>query len=335
MPIFDVGYRHWKGRLSPLWRRWWPITRTGAALAYESKAVKRIIFLAWMPTLWFSVLFFAVAALTEPKTEEEKDRGSWMEHRVREFVGRDITESFVERPEQYRLLIWSYAFERLLRYTQIVAVALLIAIVGPGLIANDLRNKSYLVYFAKPITLGEYLLGKAGVVLGYVSLLTLLPALALYLISICFSPSMAVIAQTMTIPLKIFLSFLVIAIPSTALILFFSSMTRDGRIASFMWIMVWVMGALGVEMLRDLPGARRESWPILLSPWHNMTTVIHHIFDFSGIMAQMGLLTGRHSPVRELLTQTDPWAPSLAVLSIVTVVCLAGAYRRVRAPLMI
>lgn len=333
MPIFDTGYRHWQGRLSPLWRRWWPITRNGFTLSYESKAVKRLIFFAWMSVLYFGWIFFIVGYVTEPPKEDGKD--DWIRSSFNHYIGSAVASDFTDHPEKYRSLVWAYTFNQFGRYAQMFLVVLVIAIVGPGLIANDLRNKSYLVYFAKPITIGEYILGKAGVVLCYVALLTLLPSLFLYVVSICFSPSMAVVAQTIVIPLKVFLCFLVVAVPSTALILFLSSLTGDGRIAGFIWMSLWVMGEVAYEVFTNVPGTARENWPTLMSLWRNMTTVIHHIYDVPGILHNLGFGAGHSRKMTELLGETDPWMPSLMLLAALTVLCVVGTVRRVRAPLTI
>ena len=33
MPLFEIGYRRYEGERTSHWTRWWPITRTGLAIA--------------------------------------------------------------------------------------------------------------------------------------------------------------------------------------------------------------------------------------------------------------------------------------------------------------
>lgn len=59
---------------------------------------------------------------------------------------------------------------------------LLTAFVGPGLIAPDLANNALPLYFCRPFTRTEYVLGKMTVLLSLLSLITWLPGLILFLI---------------------------------------------------------------------------------------------------------------------------------------------------------
>ena len=60
MPIHDVGYRGWDGaRTSPL-SRWWIISKTGIRLAAKSRWVRRILFVSWLPVMYWGIGFFFV-----------------------------------------------------------------------------------------------------------------------------------------------------------------------------------------------------------------------------------------------------------------------------------
>src|SRR5258708_19144625 len=66
MPIYEFGYRHWQGTLRPWWLRWYPITRTGIGLALQNRMLRRLMFVAWLPLVYFGAAFFAVGKMTEP-----------------------------------------------------------------------------------------------------------------------------------------------------------------------------------------------------------------------------------------------------------------------------
>ncbi len=59
MPIHDVGYRRWDGQVVGFSNRWLAITNKGFEIALRSQWVRRMMFLAWLPALYFGAgLFF-------------------------------------------------------------------------------------------------------------------------------------------------------------------------------------------------------------------------------------------------------------------------------------
>jgi ABC-2 type transport system permease protein len=61
---------------------------------------------------------------------------------------------------------------------------LLAALVGPGLIVPDITNGALPLYFSRPFSRTEYVLGKASVLFALLSLITWVPGLFLYLVQI-------------------------------------------------------------------------------------------------------------------------------------------------------
>ena len=59
MPIHDVGYRTWKGKLTSTWTRWWTISEAGLQAASKSRWVRRILLTSWFPVIYFAILLFA------------------------------------------------------------------------------------------------------------------------------------------------------------------------------------------------------------------------------------------------------------------------------------
>lgn len=58
--------------------------------------------------------------------------------------------------------------------------SLLTAVVGPGLVAPDLANNALPLYFSRPISRNQYILGKLTVLIGLLSLLTWIPLMLLF-----------------------------------------------------------------------------------------------------------------------------------------------------------
>lgn len=326
MPIYDFGYRPWQGRLrSRLWR-WWPITRVGVLLALRSRLLRRALFVAWMPLLYFGPLFFFVGSVTETRGEQSV-LGLPM---LQAALGFELAERLRNDPQAVRPAAWSLAFYYFLGHTQGIAMMLVMAMVGPPLIAHDVRSKSFLLYFSKPITRLEYLLGKAGVLATYLALVSLLPALALYAVSIAFAPSLAALYQTSLVAVRVAVAWLAVATPFALLAMFMSSLTSQPRYAMFLWIAYWLLGQLFYGVIAISPGLQDASWPFALSPREVSLTVIADVFRVQAQLDELG--------IRQAIAGYQPGhsAPlAWGVLAGIAAVSLAGLLRRVSAPMRI
>lgn len=55
-------------------------------------------------------------------------------------------------------------------------MVMVIGLIAPPMISQDVRSRAFLLYFSRPLTRGEYLLGKLASVWVYLSLISTLPA---------------------------------------------------------------------------------------------------------------------------------------------------------------
>ena len=94
MPIHDVGYRGWNGKKTPLWTRWWIITKTGVRLAFKSNWVKRSVFAAWLPLLYWGVIFLMVenAMLADFSKTTTQGRLQQIKQTIQESDGKSADE---------------------------------------------------------------------------------------------------------------------------------------------------------------------------------------------------------------------------------------------------
>jgi hypothetical protein len=241
MPLHDVGYRGWHG--SP--RSGGPagvIASTGIRLAWKSRWLRRVILFAWSPALVFAGGFFAF--------EQAVDEGALAAGRAAAgrldglgMLGSLLAESLggsLDNPEQARRTVWSRLLLAFMRAPQAVLLAVVVGLVAPRLIAGDLRAKAWLVYFTRPVSRSDYILGKVGVLAAIVSLVTLLPALTLWAIGVLVSPSVQVAVETWDLPLRILAAAAAVTIPTVLLALAYSAVTAETRIATFAWFATWV-----------------------------------------------------------------------------------------------
>lgn len=332
MPIYELGYRHWEGPLRGPAVRCWRIAWNGIRLAFRSKLLRRLLVIAWSPLLYYGFLFFAVGYVTDP-ARGFSERKEWRQP-LRAMVGRELANRLMDDPESVRPAMWSLLFHYFLAYPQSWLTMLIVAIVVPPLISQDVRSKAFLLYFSKPITRLEYLLGKAATALFYVLLVTLAPALILYAVSIAFSPSIATFYGTAPVLWRSCAVTLVVAIPTTAIALCFSSLTSEGRYAAFGWVAFWLLGELVYQILSQTVDFRNSEWIALLSLRETTATLTQSIFNVGGQLQALG----DWSRLRETFRSINPNASAtlpLVYLGSITVLCSAVLVRRVSAPMRI
>lgn len=287
MGIAELGYRPWEGKRHGAARRWLAISRTHIGIALRSsKLLRRFLFLAWMPLLYFAPVFFAFGLVADPSYELE---GSLLAEIARELLGRDLLQLVREHPEVVLPAIWAVTFFVFLTFSQAFLTMIVVAIVGPSLIARDVRSKAFLLYLSKPISSGEYLLGKLGVPVFFICAITLAPALVLYVISIGLSPNFGCLVNTAPILLRIVMTALLISVSLSLVILALSSLTPSHRIATFAWVALWLIGEVGYMAITygGALGDGAPAWAPLLSLRAVVVSATATIFDLSGHLSDL------------------------------------------------
>jgi ABC-type transport system involved in multi-copper enzyme maturation permease subunit len=328
VPVHELGYRAWSGPLTGPWLRWLAITRTGIALGLRSKLLRRLMFLTVAPLFYFGPLFFAVALVTDPGFEGN----AWSREVVQEFLGQRSYAKFVDDPNALRAEVWSVIFVTLQSYFQLVLCLVVTAIVAPPLVSRDVRSKAFLIYFSKPITRADYLVGKAGVAIAFLFWFTLLPALLLYLLSIAFAPSIDVVAQTAGMVPKIVAASLTICVPLATIALFLSSLTRDERFAAFGWILLLVFGEIAFQALDLTSEFHGAQWLVMFSLRKSIVVALSGVYDAVSIFDQPPELMHRIGEPAFSTPTTYSSALAFAWLAFLSAAAVTGLLRRVSAP---
>ena len=281
MPIHDVGYRAWEGTKTSPWFRWMIISKTGIRLAMKSAWVRRILFAAWLPLMYWSVGFFMIEKSLEkdasvfgsvvekqldglPKfgpvarmvnqtkrfsasnsTKGQMAVESMLRNGIFKYFphSKQLAEAYKSRDvHRIRKEVWRWLLMVFFRYPQSIAIMFLIGMVAPSLIAQDIRSRAFLMYFSRPIGKLEYIFGKLMVPAFFIGCIITLPALAMYLFAVFMSPDFSVLYSTWDIPIRILVASIVVIVPTALLALALSSMTQETRFANFSWFAVWVLG---------------------------------------------------------------------------------------------
>lgn len=178
MGIAERGYSHWDGELLERRRPWSPITRQGIRLAFKRKFFKFSFFVSLAPAFAFLV-------------------GIYASEKIQDFkVMIKGTPTFLEvNPGFFRAY---FAGDFLL-----FMMLMLMVLAGSGLIADELRHNALQLYFARPLTKKDYFLGKAAILVFFLSLVTVVPGLVFVLCKLIFAGSFRFLASYPWIPLSV------------------------------------------------------------------------------------------------------------------------------------
>lgn len=328
MPVHDLGYREWSGERLPPFARWKAIASTGVRLAWKGKYLKRLLVVAWIPVLYVVALLVAIewVILQEGAAAVAGILPAVADGPVEiaRLTALAATEPGAFREELWRRLILLY-----FRTPQPILMALLVGLVAPPLISKDLRSRAWLIYFSRPVSRLEYLLGKCAVVAVFLLAITTLPALVVYVLGIGLAPTQEATLTTWTIPIRIAAASSVLIVPTTVLAVCFSSLWYNTRTSTFAWYALWAVGALAYAILAlasgDIvfdddamgvrAGGRRYPVLVLLSPYHMLSTTQVWIFGI-----------GERTPF-----------VTLALVGLIAITVFSGVilFRRISAPMRI
>ena len=327
MPLFQIGYRRYEGKRTSHALRWLPITRTGLAIAWRSKLLRRLVFVSFLPFLYFGWVFFVIGRITDPGT----DPTAPFYELAREILGHRLVNQLHEDPAAIRSAVWTMVFGYFGTYFQLWMGGLVAAVAGPPLVANDLRSRAFLIYFARPVSRLDYVIGKAGTLVVLLAAVTLVPSLVLYTLSILFSPSLATIAQTLPVAGTIVMASLGTIVPAALLLLVLSSITRRPRFAALSWFVVCLFGPITHLILQETRGLHDNGWTFLLSLPHTIRAFQLGLYDVEGRSEQLALQGDIGQMIDGLTTSDSPLRAGIW-LGLISVACLLILLRRVDSP---
>jgi ABC-2 type transport system permease protein len=153
MAVYKRTYRGYTGVITPAWSRFMVVYRVSSQGLFRSK------FLAAFLMACFFCPIVAAGAI---------------------YVANNPTFlATVHIPKNNLMSINGQFFSYFLQIQASFAI-ILTALVGPGLVSPDLGNNALPLYFCRPFSRTEYVLGKMSVLAVVLSWITMLPALALF-----------------------------------------------------------------------------------------------------------------------------------------------------------
>ncbi len=297
--IFAVGYRRLPTDRKRHWAPW-PIARTALALAWR-KRITKLAFALCMMSVFGHGIGLGVQLLADRMMQEvEGPRAMMMDATVRGLVG-DVHSTLA-----------------LFISNQMMVVALLLAIVGAGLIAEDRRTGAMELYFSRPLTRRDYVMGKlmaAGLVpLG----LYVAPFVVLWLFAMGTAPpdaagsmwGLLIPGLTGTLLASVLLACTILGVSALG--------ERARTVGVVYFVSIIILTSLGDE----LPEGGYH-WAGYLSPHRNVQTIVDAVMGVGNSGFLVGMLT------RQPQTNPSAWL-ALACVAVLSAAGLALLVWRVR-----
>jgi ABC-2 type transport system permease protein len=264
MPIFDQGYQHWHGRLSAHTWRWLTITRHGVRAQFKNRWVRIVILFAWLPALALAGIL-ATWGLIEQKA-------SLVAPLLAMFR---LPEEIITDPRNYRVTIWTISYEYFFSFEMFFSMVL-VMLVGPNLISQDLRFNAIPLYFSRPLRRFDYFVGKLGVIGFYLGVVAVGPAVLAYVLGLLFSLDLGVVRDTARLLFASIVYGLVVIMSAGTLMLAMSSLSRNSRYVAVLWVVIWFVSGGTAAALR---GLLRRDWCPIAAYTQNLTRICRALLD--------------------------------------------------------
>ena len=232
MPVFRKTYRSYDGKV---WRffRWWIVFEQEWRILANSKPFRYLTILAMLHALLRLLQVVAYDTIRQDVTNPLSTAIRTMDEMA---VNERMFFDFIRMQSPLTFIIMLYA--------------------GSGLLCNDLRNNLTEVYFAKPLTWRDYVLGKVATLLCAGLFVTALPAIGMVVMHNALLADMITLKTTWWWATSSILFSLVIVVPAALAILASSALVSSQRFATitvFMLLMASsAMAWLFANMLRDM-----------------------------------------------------------------------------------
>jgi ABC-2 type transport system permease protein len=247
VPIFDQGYQHWSGSLSGHAWRWLAIARHGVRTGMKTRLMRVFLLCAWTPALAM-VAMLCFWGLLERKSELIKPLVQFLSF---------IQPQILADPRHYRVEVWTICYDFFLT-VELRFAMVLILLVGPNLISQDLRFNALPLYFSRPLRRIDYFLGKLAVIAAFLAMVIIAPALIGYVLGLLFSLDVTILRDTLPLLLSTLVYGAVVSASAGLLVLALSSLSRNTRYVVLFWLGIWFVSGVTSQVLQDVNREQRR-----------------------------------------------------------------------------
>lgn len=262
-------YRRFTGTLRPSRLAFLPITTSGVRVAFKSKWPLLFYVPTLIATIVFSFIVYAKFALEQGMTP-----GALAGSDPQASAGVALVGAMASRLIEVRDTIVGAIF------TMSIFSVLLVGWYGAGLFCEDRRVGAHLLYFARPITRLDYLLGKLGVVGTFVLASVLVPGVVISTIAAFASPDWIFLKEEPRVPLLSVVYALVHTVVLSSIVLAISSLCTRKVFA--------LVATVGFFTLAEAVGGlfafiqKEQTWRAL-GPLANLRRVAAELFGVESV----------------------------------------------------
>ena len=295
MAVLERSYKRFQGPLSPEWSRFLIIPRHAYRDVFRSKLFTTFFVVCFLPLLVEAILMYL---------HHNTEALGIFKVQISNLLPIDATffEAFVDIQS-------GFAF-------------LLTVLVGPPLVARDLRNNALPLYLCRPFSRTEYVVGKMSVVLILLSAITWVPGVLLFLFQ-SYLEGFIWFADNVWLASAIFLSSLMWILVLALLSQTISALVKWRVAASAALIGLYLIPSGFAEIVNEIFGTR---WGHILSIEALRKNVT------SGLFGTLVIASGTNLDGHgRLMTNEPPSWVSWFVLFLICALCLAVLSRCVKA----
>ncbi|HEY6119579.1 MAG TPA: ABC transporter permease [Pyrinomonadaceae bacterium] len=295
MAVLERSYKRFQGPLSPEWSRFLILPRHAYRDVFRSKLFTTFFVVCFLPLLVETILIYL---------HHNTEALGILKVQVRNLLPIDATffEAFVD-------IQGGFAF-------------LITVLVGPPLVARDLRNNALPLYLCRPFSRTEYVVGKMSIVLILLSAITWVPGVLLFLFQ-SYLEGFSWFTDNISLASAIFLSSLMWILVLALLSQTISALVKWRVAASAALIGLYLIPSGFAEIVNEIFGTR---WGHILS----IEALRKNIT--SGLFGTLVIASGTDLDGRGRLIANEPpsWV-SWFVLFLICAICLAVLSRCVKA----
>ena len=301
MAVYEQTYKRYAGKLTPEWSRFLIIPRHAYESIFSSKLFTAFFVICFLPTLIEAIFI---------------------------YLHHNVTALTIMQASVRDLLPIDNSFFRFFTYVQGIFAFFLAVLIGPPLVARDLRNNALPLYLCRPFSRTEYVMGKMSVILILLSAVTWVPQLILFFFQ-SYLQGFAWFKANLWIGSAIFLANLVWILLLALLTQTISALVKWRVVASGLLLGLFIVPSAFAQIINLLFQTR---WGSLISLSNLMISVTDGLFGlFSRVTGSIAIRDFDDNVVREIILIEPPLWVSWGALFVVCAICLALLSWKVKA----
>jgi hypothetical protein len=291
MGIDNVNYHGWHGRLRSPWLSCLAIVRVALLQVLRRKSYWLVLGLGLLHFVFIWAVIYAVTQLDLPPRAEEL---------FTEAVGFSAEGNAIHDSGYIQFM-----------NRQNIPVMMLLAFSGSLIVGSDFRLKSLPFFLSRRIDRRHYIVGKLLAVSAVIVMITVLPALLLFIEYGAFTSSFDYWFSNWKLVGSILGYGAVMCVVLSIWLVALSAYLQRMAPIAITWASLFVLSKL---LVRQLMSMQESEYWVLLDPWHNIQAAGRLCF---------GVYTDRH--------ELDMAWASFIILAVVTTFAMCALVHRVRA----